>query len=264
MMEGPVLGIADVTKPFEVETDAFHYALGGVLLQNGHPIAQESRKLNVIEKRAGDLRKKLLHECHNTLWADHPGWQQMCALLKKGYFWRNRRDDVMQYTKTCLISQQNKVEKSKVVGLLDPLPVPIRPWESVYMDFITHLPKAKELGPAVGCSPILFQCLESSSTRRSLYKNVSGRQPVLSHLVNHPYIRKNPQAHNFMKEWKQTTDITRAFLEKASRRMKKWADKKRRLLSFEQRTRFSLNYDQNRSDFRDAKTSASSESIKDR
>ncbi|KAA0064071.1 uncharacterized protein E6C27_scaffold99G00790 [Cucumis melo var. makuwa] len=39
MMEGPLLGIADVTKPFKVETDASDYALGGVLLQNGHPIA---------------------------------------------------------------------------------------------------------------------------------------------------------------------------------------------------------------------------------
>ncbi|KAA0036158.1 putative mitochondrial protein [Cucumis melo var. makuwa] len=51
MMEGPLLGIADVTKPFEVETDASHYALEGVLLQNGHPIAYESRKLNAAERR---------------------------------------------------------------------------------------------------------------------------------------------------------------------------------------------------------------------
>ncbi|TYK19887.1 putative mitochondrial protein [Cucumis melo var. makuwa] len=42
MMEGPLLGIADVTKPFEVETVASDYALGSVLLQNGHPIAYES------------------------------------------------------------------------------------------------------------------------------------------------------------------------------------------------------------------------------
>ncbi|KAL0554822.1 hypothetical protein IC582_008750 [Cucumis melo] len=91
--------------------------------------------------RAGDLRKKLLYECHDTLWAGHPGWQRTYALLKKGYFWPNMRDDVMQYTKTCLICQQDKVEKVKVAGLLDPLPVPTRPWESVSMDFITHLSK---------------------------------------------------------------------------------------------------------------------------
>ncbi|KAL0545258.1 hypothetical protein IC582_020408 [Cucumis melo] len=50
MMEGPVLGIVDVTKPFKVEMDTFNYALGGVLLQNGHSIAYKSRKLNAAEK----------------------------------------------------------------------------------------------------------------------------------------------------------------------------------------------------------------------
>ncbi|TYK01597.1 reverse transcriptase [Cucumis melo var. makuwa] len=486
MMEGPLLGIADVTKPFEVETDASNYALGGVLLQNGHPITYESRKLNVAERRytvsekemlavvhclrawrqyllgssfvvktdnsatchfftqpkltskqarwqeflaefdfefehkkgsnnqaadalsrkqehaaicllahlrgseiggsvrdtlreflqkdhaaqnvmnlvkagktrqfwveedllvtkgnrlyvprAGDLRKKLLYECHDTLWAGHPGWQRTYALLKKGYFWPNMRDDVMQYTKTCLICQQDKVEKVKVAGLLDPLPVPTRPWESVSMDFITHLPKVGDfeailviidrfskyatfipttkqcsaemtaqlffkhvvklwgvptsivsdrdgrfigsfwtelfsfLGTSLNISSSYhpqtdgqterFNCMleeylrhfvnarqknwvqlldvaqfcfnaqTSSSTGRSPFEIVSGRQPVLPHLVDHPFAGKNPQALNFTKEWKQTNDIARAYLEKASKRMKKWADKKRRPLEF--------------------------------
>ena len=47
----------------------------------------------------------------------------------------------MQYTKTCLICQQDKIEKVKVAWLLEPLPVPTRLWESIFMDFITHLPK---------------------------------------------------------------------------------------------------------------------------
>ncbi|KAA0060658.1 reverse transcriptase [Cucumis melo var. makuwa] len=45
--------------------------------------------------RARDLRKKLLYECHDTLWAGHPEWQRTYALLKKGYFWPNMGDDVM-------------------------------------------------------------------------------------------------------------------------------------------------------------------------
>ncbi|KAA0057858.1 reverse transcriptase [Cucumis melo var. makuwa] len=246
--------------------------------------------------RAGDLKKKLLYECHDTLWAGHPGWQRTYALLKKGYFWPNMRDDVMQYTKTCLICQQDKVEKVKVAGLLDPLPIPTRPWESVSMDFITHLPKLwgvptsivsdrdgrfigsflTELFSFLGTSLNIFssyhpqtdgqterfncmleeylrhfvnarqknwvQLLDvaqfcfnaqtSSSTGRSPFEIVSGRQPVLPHLVDHPFAGKNPQALNFTKEWKQTNDITRAYLEKASKRMKKWADKKRRPLEF--------------------------------
>ncbi|TYK11030.1 reverse transcriptase [Cucumis melo var. makuwa] len=43
---------------------------------------------------------------------------------------------------------------------------------------------------------------------------------------------KNPQALNFTKEWKHTNDIARAYLEKASKQMEKWADKKRRPLEF--------------------------------
>lgn len=64
MISGPVLGIADVTKPFEVETDASDYALGGVLLQNGHPIAYESRKLNAAEKRYTVSEKEMLAVVH--------------------------------------------------------------------------------------------------------------------------------------------------------------------------------------------------------
>ena len=34
-----VLVLPDITKPFDVETNAFDFALGGVLLQGVHPVA---------------------------------------------------------------------------------------------------------------------------------------------------------------------------------------------------------------------------------
>ncbi|XP_038896471.1 uncharacterized protein LOC120084726 [Benincasa hispida] len=51
MIRGPILGLVDVSKSFEVETDASEYALGGVLMQEDHPVAYESRKLNNAERR---------------------------------------------------------------------------------------------------------------------------------------------------------------------------------------------------------------------
>ena len=39
------------TQTFEVRTNAFNFTIGGVLMQEGHPIAYESRKLNDIERR---------------------------------------------------------------------------------------------------------------------------------------------------------------------------------------------------------------------
>ena len=43
----------------------------------------------------------------------------------------------------CLVFQQNKFEKIKSLGLLQPLSIPSQHWEEVSMDFITGLPKSE-------------------------------------------------------------------------------------------------------------------------
>ncbi|XP_078431719.1 uncharacterized protein LOC144703424 [Wolffia australiana] len=47
----PVLRMPKFNKPYEVHTDASDFALGGALMQDGHPVAYESRKLNDVERR---------------------------------------------------------------------------------------------------------------------------------------------------------------------------------------------------------------------
>ena len=56
------------------------------------------------------------------------------------------RDDVDSYVNTCLMCQQDKVEQKHPEGLLEPLLIPSRPWESLSMDFITNLPKSNGYG----------------------------------------------------------------------------------------------------------------------
>ena len=46
----PILKIADPNKDFFLCTDACNDGLGGVLTQEGHAIAYESRKLKIHEK----------------------------------------------------------------------------------------------------------------------------------------------------------------------------------------------------------------------
>jgi hypothetical protein len=47
------------------------------------------------------------------------------ALLERGFYWPKMIDDVDEYVSTCVVCQQNKVERAKPIGLLEPLPVPI-------------------------------------------------------------------------------------------------------------------------------------------
>ena len=47
----PVLRLPDLELSFEVHTNASDRALSGVLVQEGHPVAFESRKLNAVKQR---------------------------------------------------------------------------------------------------------------------------------------------------------------------------------------------------------------------
>lgn len=76
--------------------------------------------------RASGLRKELMRECHDTLWAGHPGWHRALALLERGYYWPNIRDDVINYVKTCLVCQQDKVDRERL-GYWNPYQCPKDP-----------------------------------------------------------------------------------------------------------------------------------------
>ncbi|KAL0411645.1 UNVERIFIED_CONTAM: Transposon Tf2-11 polyprotein [Sesamum latifolium] len=64
MVTDPVLALPDMSKPFMVETDASDFALGGVLMQDGHPVAFESRKLKDVERHYSVHEKELLAVVH--------------------------------------------------------------------------------------------------------------------------------------------------------------------------------------------------------
>ncbi|MCO5587389.1 hypothetical protein L7F22_041338 [Adiantum nelumboides] len=60
----PVLVLPDLSKPFEVQCDACGDSLGAVLLQEGHAIAYESRRLSSDEQILGIYEKELLAVLH--------------------------------------------------------------------------------------------------------------------------------------------------------------------------------------------------------
>lgn len=91
----------------------------------------------------GKLQTKLLKECHDTPLSGHKGEKSTLAVIVKRFYWPNMKGDVAYFVKTCVICQANRASYAKKQGLLHPLPVPTRPWESISMDFITSLPDSQ-------------------------------------------------------------------------------------------------------------------------
>ena len=60
----PVLQLPNLDLPFEVQTDASNKALGGVLVQEGHRMAFESRKQNGAEQRYSMHEKEMTAVVH--------------------------------------------------------------------------------------------------------------------------------------------------------------------------------------------------------
>ena len=64
LIEAPLLRTPDESKPYDVVTDASDLGLGAVLLQEGHPVAFESRKLNSAELNYTVTEKEMLAVVH--------------------------------------------------------------------------------------------------------------------------------------------------------------------------------------------------------
>ncbi|XP_057985416.1 uncharacterized protein LOC131170384 [Hevea brasiliensis] len=74
---------------------------------------------------------------------------------------------------------------------------------------------------------------KSEATGANLFEIATGQQPLTPYTVAIPYKGPNPTAFRFAKEWKEKVELAKAFLARASRKMKKWADAKRRNLEFD-------------------------------
>jgi hypothetical protein len=60
----PVLALPDFTLPFVLECDASGEGIGAVLMQGGHPIVFESRKLSQPERLYSIYDKEMLATMH--------------------------------------------------------------------------------------------------------------------------------------------------------------------------------------------------------
>ena len=86
---------------------------------------------------------RVLQYCHDSPLAGHFGTQKTLELVTRKYWWPHLREFFMDYVHTCDVCCRSKIPRHRPYGLLQPLPIPIGPWKSISMDFITNLPISK-------------------------------------------------------------------------------------------------------------------------
>ncbi|MCO5577168.1 hypothetical protein L7F22_030992 [Adiantum nelumboides] len=87
------------------------------------------------------LRPKVLIECHAPPYAGHRGIDATVKAIDTFFYWPTLKRHVDAFVRSCLVCQKVKFDRQKAPGLLQPLPIPDKPWESIAMDFIFYLPR---------------------------------------------------------------------------------------------------------------------------
>ena len=97
----------------------------------------------VVVPDVSGLRTLLISEFHDGGVSGHRGTMRTIEAIKRGFWWTGLDAEVTQYIAQCPKCQRNKASTAKPSGLLQSLPIPSRPWQSISMDFIVRLPMTK-------------------------------------------------------------------------------------------------------------------------
>ncbi|EJD36662.1 hypothetical protein AURDEDRAFT_36803, partial [Auricularia subglabra TFB-10046 SS5] len=91
-----------------------------------------------ISVKGKRLRPELIDQAHSIL--AHLGAHKTLLYLRQDVWWKRMVDDVRVFVESCHVCRTTKDNTQKPMGLLQTLPVPVRPWQVIGIDFIGPLP----------------------------------------------------------------------------------------------------------------------------
>ncbi len=118
-----------------------------------------------------NIRTHLLNEVHRQISTAHPGRNKTRKLVQSRYYWPKMVKDIDRYVANCHVCRRSESPRDLPPGLLQPLPIPQRPWQHVSMDFRTF-PKDKQGYDAVfavvdrlGKRPCSIPCTKKTTAK---------------------------------------------------------------------------------------------------
>lgn len=94
-----------------------------------------------IEVQGKRLRGMVIDQAHSIL--AHLGAKKTVSYIREFLWWDSMVKDVTQFCTSCTTCQRSKPPTHKPFGLLNPLPVPSRPWDAIGVDFVGPLPESR-------------------------------------------------------------------------------------------------------------------------
>jgi len=88
-----------------------------------------------------NVREIIISEAHSIL--AHLGSHKTLDYLRDHVWWKDMVSDTHAYCETCVTCKRSKPSNQKPYGLLNPLSVPGRPWDSIGVDFVGPLPDSQ-------------------------------------------------------------------------------------------------------------------------
>ena len=87
-----------------------------------------------------NAREVVISEAHSLL--AHLGTNKTLNYLWDHVWWKGMVKDTQAFCESCVTCKRSKQSNQKLYGLLNPLPIPGNPWESISVDFVGPLPES--------------------------------------------------------------------------------------------------------------------------
>ena len=120
-------------------------------IEKGKKVEFQIRYDNMIVKgqrmcvpECGELKKDIIEKERSSVYAMHPGSTKMYRTLKEHYWWNGNKKEIASFVSKCLTYQQVKAEHQRPMGKIQLLPIPVRKWEKIIMDFMISLPRTQK------------------------------------------------------------------------------------------------------------------------
>jgi hypothetical protein len=103
----------------------------------------------IVVPDVGNLRRQIYDAYHDPVMAGHFGAAKTSETTTRHYWWPKITQEIQSWTSSCQSCQENKAHKTLKSGLLSPLPLPDESWDTITMDWITHLPLTARKNDAI-------------------------------------------------------------------------------------------------------------------